>query len=72
MNFAFRTRCNRCGLIKDFMQNKNNLSINNNDNFQDYQKLMQTNLYLGNNAFQILNNNLSNTSLFSPNTSNYQ
>ena len=71
LNFAFRTRCNRCGLIKDFLQIKNNLSKNNNENYPDYQKLMQTNLYLGNNsnnAFQFLNNNnLANTSLFSPN-----
>ena len=72
LNFAFRTRCNRCGLVKDFMKIKNNLSINNNESYPDYQK----NLFLGNNsnnAFQILNNNnLSNTSLFSPNISNYQ
>ena len=77
LNFAFRTRCNRCGLIKDFMQINNNLSLNNNnnDNFPDYQKYKPSNLYLGNNAnnfFQFLNSiDLSNTPLFSPNTSNY-
>ena len=75
LNFAFRTRCNRCGLIKDFMQIKNNLSINNNENYSDYPKIMKPNLNLrnnSNNVFQFLNNNnLTNTSLFSPNTSNY-
>ena len=76
LNFAFRKRCNRCGLIKDFLQINNNLSLKNNDNFTDYQNLLQTNLYLGNNSnnvFQFLNNNnnLANTALFSPNTSDY-
>ena len=26
LNFSFRTRCNRCGLIKDFFQNNDRLS----------------------------------------------
>ena len=71
LNFAFRTKCNRCGLIKDFLQIKNNLCINNNDNLKSYQNLMPPN-YIGNNtnnsAYQFLNNNVA---LFSPNTSNY-
>ena len=75
LNFAFRTKCNRCGLIKDFLQIKNNLGINNNDNFQNYQNFMQTNMYLGNNinnqTYQYFNNNIANTALFSPNKSNY-
>jgi len=74
LNFAFRKRCNRCGVIKDFYQINYNLSLNNNDNFLDYQKIIQKNLYLGNksNIFQFLNNNnLSNIALFSPNTSDY-
>ena len=72
LNFAFRTKCNRCGLIKDFSQIKNNLSMNNNDNFQNYQNIVQTNLYLGNNpnSIQYLNNNNNFTTnlIFSPNT----
>ena len=74
LNFAFRTKCNRCGLIKDFLQIKNNLCCNNSDNLPRYQNFMQTN-YLGNSttnsAYQFFNNNFTNTSLFSPNTSNY-
>ena len=57
------------------MQINHNLSLNNNDNFPDYQKLMQQNLYFGNNSnnvFQFLtNNNLQNDTLFSPNISDY-
>ena len=71
LNFAFRTKCNRCGLIKDWIQIKNN-SLNNNDNFQNYQNIVQTNLYLGNNpnSIQYLNNNNNFTTnlIFSPNT----
>jgi hypothetical protein len=74
LNFAFRTKCNRCGLIKDFLQIKNNLCCNNSDSLPGYQNYIQTN-YLGNSssnsAYQFLNNNFTNTSLFSPNTSNY-
>ena len=74
LNFAFRTKCNRCGLIKDFLQIKNNLCCNNSDSLPGYQNFMQQN-YLGNSttnsAYQFLNNNFPNTFLFSPNTSNY-
>ena len=75
LNFSFRKRCNRCGVIKDFWKSKNNLSLKNNDNFPDYQNLKQMNSYLGNNSnnyFQFLKNiDLSNIPLFSPNTSDY-
>jgi hypothetical protein len=74
LNFAFRTKCNRCGVIKDFLQIKNNLTMNNNDNFQNYQKMMPSNIYFGNNqnSFPIFNNNdFSNNMLFSPNASSY-
>ena len=71
LNFAFRTKCNRCGLIKDFLKMKSNLCINSNDNLNNYQNLMQPN-FLGinenNSAFQFLSNNIA---LFSPNISNY-
>lgn len=74
LNFAFRTKCNRCGVIKDFLQIKNNLSMSNSDNFQNYQNLMPPNIYFGNsqNSFQNFNNNdFSNNMLFSPNASSY-
>ena len=75
LNFSFRKRCNRCGLIKDFWQNKNNFSLKNNNYFPDYQNLAQKNSYLGNisnNGFQFLKNiDLSNVPLFSQNTSDY-
>jgi hypothetical protein len=70
LNFAFRTKCNRCGLIKDFLQIKNNLCINNNDNLNSYQNFMQSN-FLGNNSNNSVYQFLNNTPLFSPNTSNY-
>ena len=68
LNFAFRTKCNRCGLIKDFLQIKNNLCINNNDKFQNCQNLIKSNPYKSSQNFQF--NNFSNSSLFSPNISN--
>jgi hypothetical protein len=74
LNFAFRTKCNRCGVIKDFLQIKNNLSLNTNDNFQNYQNMMPSNIYFGNNlnSFPNFNNNdFSNNMLFSPNASIY-
>ena len=76
LNFAFRKRCNRCGFGKEFRKVQNNLSMNTNEIYPEYQKLIQKNVFLGNNsnnAFQFLNHNkLSNTSLFSQNNSNYQ
>ena len=72
LNFAFRTKCNRCGVVKDFLQN--NLSMNTNDNFQNYQNMIPPNIYFGNNqnSFPNFNNNdFSNNILFSPNTSSY-
>jgi hypothetical protein len=72
LNFAFRTKCNRCGLIKDFLQIKNNLSVNNNDTFQNCQNLIQTNSFIpSKNNYPFLNSNIPHSSLFSPNTSNY-
>ena len=74
LNFAFRTKCNRCGVIKDFLQIKNNLSMNTNDNFQNYQNMMPPNIYFGNNqnSFPNFNNNdFSNNMLSSPNASIY-
>ena len=76
LNFAFRTKCNRCGLIKDFLNIKNNLCMNSNDNFKNYNNLMQPNLFIGNspnqNTYQFINNNnLSNNNLFTPNNSNF-
>ena len=71
LNFAFRTKCNRCGLIKDFLQIKNNLCVNNNnDNLNSYHNFMQSN-FLGNNSKNSVYQFLNNTPLFSPNTSNY-
>ena len=72
LNFAFRTKCNRCGLIKDFLQIKNNLCVNNNDSFQNCQNLIQTNSFIpSKNNYPFLNSNIPHSSLFSPNTSNY-
>ena len=71
LNFAFRTKCNRCGLIKDFLQIKNNLCVNNNnDNLNSYHNFMQSN-FLGNNSKNSVYQFLNNTPLFSPNTSNF-
>ena len=73
LNFSFRKRCNRCRVIKNFWQKKNNFSLKINDNFPDYPNLIQTNSYLGNNSnncFQFLKNiDLSDAPLFSLNTS---
>ena len=75
LNFAFRTKCNRCGLIKDFISIKNSLTMNTHDNFQNYQNLMQTNMHLGNNLnqnnYQFFNNKMYLMEPFSPNTTNY-
>ena len=73
LNFAFRTKCNRCGYLKDFLNIRKNLCMNNNDNFH-YNKLMQTNLYVGNsqNAYHYMKSNNYNNNIFSsPNNSNF-
>jgi Fe-S cluster biosynthesis and repair protein YggX len=76
LNFAFRTKCNRCGLMKDFLNIKNNLCMNSNDNFNNYNNLMQPNIFMGNcpnqNTYQFINNNnFSSNNLFTPNNSNF-
>ena len=76
LNFSFRTKCNRCGLIKDFLNIKKNLCMNNNDNFHNYKTLMQTNFYVCNNQslnnYQYMkNNNFTNNNCYSPNNSNF-
>ena len=72
LNFAFRTKCNRCGIVKNCLQNLGG----NNDSY-NYPNIMKSNLYLdminnaNQNSYHNYINSIDNRPLFSPNKTNY-
>ena len=72
LNFAFRNKCNRCGLSKENLeQNDNQLQIQENSGSENQRPIMINNIninYIYNSIFPINNINIINNPIFMNNT----
>ena len=68
LNFAFRTKCNRCGIPKEVSEkNKSNNSNNNDNNNNDTDSKKNSTKENNNNINSTSNNNTNNTKAYYPN-----